>query len=110
MNYYFVMAKYDDEDAPFDAGLVAKEYPDNYELIPGYVWVVGSEAPSSFDVASALGLVDGGSAEASGVVVPAKGYWGFAPKALWHLLQPDGSAPFADMKGLKAHYATQVHG
>lgn len=101
MYYYFVMAKVDQGDAPFDAGLVQSKYPGNYELVPGHVWVVGSDSPSSFDVAAALGLVAGGTSEVSGVVVPAKGYWGFAPKRLWNVLQPDGYVGEADRKGLQ---------
>ena len=51
------------------------------------------------DVAKRLGLVVGGNEEASGIVVPARGYWGLAHGALWRLLQPTGESRNADSVG-----------
>ena len=95
MSAYFVMAKMDNGDGPFDEDLVNERYPTNFMLVPGHVWLVVADADSegSYDVAKSLGLVSGGTEEASGMVVPAKGYWGFAHKSLWQLLQPDGHPP-----------------
>ena len=101
MSAYFVMAKMDNGDGPFDEDLVNERYPTNFMLVPGHVWLVVADADSegSYDVAKSLGLVSGGTEEASGMVVPAKGYWGFAHKSLWQLLQPDGHPHAADRKG-----------
>ena len=99
MNAYFVMAKMDDGDAAFDGAFVDEKYPDNYALVPGHVWLVITDRSSSFEVAETLGLVSGGNEEASGMVVPAKAYWGYAHRDLWRLLQPDGSPASADAVG-----------
>ena len=100
MTAYFVMAKMDDGDAPFDSGLVKRTYPENFELVPGHVWLIVSEVTSSYQVAESLGLVAGGTEEASGMVVPARGYWGFADKEVWRLLLPDGRSDLADPSGV----------
>ena len=99
VNAYFVIAKMDVGDAPFDRDLVDEKYPTNYALVPGHVWVVVADSTSSYDVAKSLGLVSGGTEDASGMVVPAKGYWGFAHKDLWRLLQPEGLSHAADPTG-----------
>ena len=70
------MAKIDDQDRQFSGDLVEQTYPQNYPLVPGYVWLVATDETSSYDVAKALGLVSGGNEDASGVVVPAKGVLG----------------------------------
>ena len=101
MNSYFVMAKMDDGDAPFDGGLIDEKYPENYPLVPGHVWLVVTRNESSFDVAKCLGLVSGGKEDASGMVVPAKGYWGFAHRDLWRMLQPEGSPDAADPAAIR---------
>ena len=101
MNSYFVMAKMDDGDAPFDGRLINEKYPENYPLVPGHVWLVVTQNESSFDVAKSLGLVSGGMEDASGMVVPAKGYWGFAHRDLWRMLQPEGSPDAADPAGIR---------
>lgn len=101
MYCYFVMAKMDENDCEFDGGLVMRTYPRNYPLVPGHVWLVATDEASSYDVAKALGLVSGGNEEASGIVVPAQGYWGFAHKDLWQLLQPSGDSRHADSSGLR---------
>ena len=101
MNCYFVMAKMDDGDAPFDGELIDETYPDNYPLVPGHVWLVVTRGDSSFDVAKSLGLVSGGREDASGMVVPAKGYWGFAHRDLWDMLQPEGRPDAADRAGVR---------
>ena len=101
MNCYFVMAKLDEQDGEFSEELVNQRYPKNYALVPGHVWLVATDERSSYDVAQALGLVTGGNEEASGVVVPARGYWGFAHNDLWRLLQATGSALHADPKGFR---------
>ena len=101
MNCYFVMAKLDEQNGEFNEELVNQKYPDNYALVPGHVWLVATEEASSYEVALALGLVTGGNEEASGVVVPARGYWGFAHNDLWRLLQATGSAMDADPMGFR---------
>lgn len=101
MNSYFVMAKMDDGDAPFDEGLIDETYPDNYPLVPGHAWLVVTRSESSFDVAKSLGLVAGGREDASGMVVPAKGCWGFAHRDLWRMLQPEGRPDAADPAGVR---------
>ena len=102
MAAYFVMAKMDDGDAPFDETVVNEIFPENYMLVPGHVWLVITDAEGSYEVAKSLGLVSGGLEEASGMVVPARGYWGFAHKRLWQLLQPDGSNDSADPVGRRS--------
>ena len=99
MNCYFVMAKMDHEDSPFDRELIERKYPENYPLVPGHVWLVATDEENSYDVAKGLGLVSGGNEDASGIVVPARGYWGFAHKGLWRLLQPMGDPGMADASG-----------
>ena len=99
-NCYIVAAKMDDGDGPFDDDLVEKNYPDNYALVPGHVWLVRSETASSHDVATTLGLATGGIEDASGIVVPAKGYWGFGHKTLRRFLAP---GPSADTDSLREH-------
>ena len=94
------MAKIDDHDREFSGDVIEQTYPQNYPLVPGHVWLIATDETSSYDVAKALGLVSGGNEDASGVVVPAKGYWGFAHKDLWRLLQPAGSMGDPDTKGL----------
>lgn len=100
MNCYFVMAKMDHEDGSFDSELVERKYPENYPLVPGHVWLVATSEDSSYDVAKGLGLVSGGNEDASGIVVPARGYWGFADNGLWRLLQPTGETRMAGAAGL----------
>lgn len=102
MAAYFVMAKMDDGDAPFNETVVNESFPENYMLVPGHVWLVITDAEGSYEVAKSLGLVSGGLEEASGMVVPARGYWGFAHKRLWQLLQPDGSNDSADPVGRRS--------
>ena len=99
MNCYFVMAKIDHEDGPFDRALVEQNYPENYPLVPGHVWLVSTSEENSYDVAKRLGLVSGGNEDASGIVVPARGYWGLAHGDLWQLLQPTGETKNADAVG-----------
>ena len=99
MNYFFIMAKMDHEDGPFDRALVEQNYPENYPLVPGHVWLVATNEENSYDVAKTLGLVVGGNEEASGIVVPALGYWGLAHSDLWRLLQPTGESRNADSVG-----------
>ena len=99
MNPYFVMAKMDQGDAPFDCELVERTYPENYELIPGHVWAVLSEQTSSYDVAKTLGLMSGGMEDASGMVVDPRGYWGFAEKKLLRLLQSASERKQPESKG-----------
>ena len=98
MNPYFVMAKMDEGDAPFDRELVERTYPENYELVPGHVWAVLSEQTSSYDVAKTLGLMSGGTEDASGMVVAPRGYWGFAEKKLLRLLQSASENKPSDSK------------
>lgn len=100
MNCYFVMAKMDEGNGQFSGDLVSEKYPDNYALVPGHVWVVTTDEPSSHDVAKTLGLVSGGNEEASGIVVPAMGYWGFAHNDLWRVLQPSGVPHIAYQVGI----------
>ena len=100
MNCFFVMAKLDEHDREFSGELVGEKYPANYALIPGHVWVVATNESSSHDVAKTLGLVVGGNTEASGVVVPASGYWGFAHNDLWRFLQREEAVGNESQKGL----------
>lgn len=91
-NCYVVAAKMDHGDAPFEIE-VASVYPDSYELVPGHVWVVSApRGVGAVDVAKTLGLISGpgGREDASGIVVPAVGYWGYAHKDMWKLMD----APF----------------
>ncbi len=55
--------------------------------MPGHVWAILSERDDSFDVAKSLGLTSGGTQEASGMVVPAKRFWGFADLELLRFLE-----------------------
>ena len=87
LNRYFVMAKMDEGNAPFDCEFIDRAYPENYELVPGHVWAVLSEQTSSYDVAKTLGLMSGGTEDASGMVVAPRDYWGFADRKLLRLLQ-----------------------
>ena len=100
MNCFFVMAKLDEQDREFNCELVDEKFPANYALIPGHVWVVATDQPSSHDVARALGLVADGNTEASGVVVPALGYWGFAHNDLWRFLQREEQVAGEGQKGI----------
>ena len=100
MNAYFVMAKMDVGDAPFDCELVDRTFPENYELVPGHVWAVLSEQTSSYDVAKSLGLMSGGTEEASGMVVAPRDYWGFAERKLLRLLQSASEYKSSDSKGV----------
>ncbi len=85
-NCYLVAAKLDQGDRPFDVD-VAGIYPETFELVRGHVWVVSAPpGTGALEVAEALGLGTGGNESASGIVVPAVGYWGFADKELWDLL------------------------
>ena len=87
-NCFVVAAKMDKGDAPF-AIEVSRVYPDSYELVPGHVWVVSAPRDArAYDVARELKLISGpdGLAEASGLVVPADGYWGYGHKDLWDLM------------------------
>lgn len=100
-NCFVVAAKMDDGDSPFSVK-VAEVFPEHYELIPGYVWVVSAATDArAFDVANALHLVsgEGGLDDASGLVVPAAGYWGYGHKAMWDFMD----APYrADEAVLRA--------
>ena len=100
MNAYFVMAKMDDGDAPFDRELIKRTFPEHYEIVPGHAWAVLSEHASSYDVAKSLGLMSGGTEEASGMVVSPKSYWGFAEKELLRLLQSVGEGKPRDSEGV----------
>ena len=91
-NCFLVVAKMDEGNAPFivEVGL---KYPNNYELVPGHAWIVSAPVESrAFDVAKDLGIVSGqgGIENASGIVVPTDGYWGYAHQDMWDLMD----APF----------------
>ena len=91
-NCYIVAAKMDQGDAPFDVA-VPSVYPDSYELVAGHVWVVSvPQGVRAVDVGKALGLIAGpsGFEDASGIVVPAIGYWGYAHRDMWKFMD----APF----------------
>ena len=91
-NCFLVAAKMDEGDAPFEIE-VADVYPESYELVHGHVWVVSvPPGVGAVDVAKKLGLISGpgGIEDASGLVVPAVGYWGYGHKDMWNLME----APF----------------
>ena len=96
-NCYIVGAKVDEGNSAFDVD-VGEIYQDSYELVPGHVWVVRAPADEdTFDVAKHLGLFTGGNHEASGLVVPAIGYWGYGPKSMWNLMD----SPYRGEKALR---------
>ena len=98
MASYFVMAKMDDGDAPFDENIVNENFPENYMLVPGHVWLVVADAEGSYEVANLLALWRrNGRGVWHGCAC--QGYWGFAHKRLWQLLQRDGSSEDADRIG-----------
>lgn len=89
----------DENDAPFRLD-VAAVYPDNYPLVPGHVWFISAPpGPGAYDVAENLKLGAGpsGIEDASGLVVPAEGYWGYGQKKLWDFLD----APYRGDEALR---------
>ena len=109
MKCFLIAAKTDEHSQPFDTQLVEAKFPERYELIAGHVWVVVTdEAQTSYDVAKTLGLVEGSASkpDTSGVVVPMNGYWGFAHKDMWRLLEQGSNA--YDPKGAHARFAERL--
>lgn len=87
-NCFVVIAKMDENDAPFRLD-VAAVYPDNYPLVPGHVWVISAPpGTGAYEVAENLKLGAGpsGIEDASGLVVPAEGYWGYGQKKMWDFM------------------------
>ena len=97
-NCFLVVAKMDEGDRPFPTQ-VELLFPKCYELVPGHAWII--EAPSgdsAFDVAKVLGLHSEGDENASGIIVPARGYWGYAHKDMWNVLDAPAGADVAGMR------------
>ena len=87
-NCFVVIAKMDKDDAPFDLD-VDQIYPENYPLVEGHVWVISTPPGVGADeIAENLRLISGpdGISDASGLVVPADGYWGYGPKDMWDFM------------------------
>lgn len=58
---------------------VAATFPDNYELLPRTVWVVGGQQATCADVCEVLGIGRG----KCGVVTKMDDYYGLYDRALW---------------------------
>lgn len=63
-----------------ESRFVSETFPNNYELLPGSVWVVGAPQVTCTDVCEALGIGQGGK---RGVVTKMDDYYGFYDRALW---------------------------
>ena len=68
---------------------VGATFPDNYELLPGNVWVVGGQQPTCAEVCEVLGIGRG----KCGVVTQMDDYYGFYDRALWEKANAWGAQP-----------------
>ncbi|MDE0128869.1 MAG: hypothetical protein OXQ86_04810 [Gammaproteobacteria bacterium] len=82
MNKYLIVLTSEGEGS---ATVIEEQFPDHrYELLPGKVWAVAVEdnKVTASDICNQIGLGTGDN-ERVGVVIPFRGYYGYADAALW---------------------------
>lgn len=86
MNKFLIVLTDDGED---HAAVVEEQFPvHRYELLPGKAWAVAAEdrMVTASDVSSMIGLGSSNGGRV-GVVIPFRGYYGYADAALWQKLE-----------------------